>query len=182
MLRLRRKRLTRWVPTLAGLTAAATLTLPAFAQDNTSVIIDRKNVPAAVVKAVECGTEPESITRRPFAGGFVFAWPCPGNHANWITALVYAPREDGDSARLIRFPTPRKKEWLDEGSNVEYHAKSRELTQIMVDPETRICRSEGRWRLVGAPPQAKLMFWRETRDCHGRRGWRILVKNSRRVG
>ena len=153
----------------------------AFAQDD-SVAIDRKDIPAAVAKAVDCGMEPDTIQRRAFAGGFIFSWQCPGNHANWMTALIFAPREDGEGARLIRFPTPHKGRFLTEGSNVRYFPKTRELTQIMVDPEGRgACRSEGRWRLAGSPPQAKVIFWRETRDCQGRRGWRILVGCSRRT-
>ena len=149
----------------------------AQAQSGDTAIIDRKDIPAAVTAQVTCGTEPSSITRRPFAGGFVFAWVCPGNHANFIQALVFATRESGEGATLLRFPQPpRRGEAMEELSNIRWDAKARIVSQLFVDPESRICRSEARWRLNG--PKPALIFWRETRDCSGKRGWRVLVNKG----
>jgi hypothetical protein len=47
--------------------------------------------------------------------------------------------------------------------------------------ERAVCRSEGRWRLEGPSLRPRLLFWRETRDCEGRKGWRILVRDGRRM-
>ncbi|WP_147413717.1 hypothetical protein [Pseudorhodoplanes sinuspersici] len=154
---------------------------PAHAQSGDTAIIDRKDIPPAVTAQVTCGTEPESITRRPFAGGFVFAWVCPGNNANYIQALVFARNESGEGATLLRFPQPpRKGEAAEELSNIRWDAKARIVSQLFVDPESRICRSEARWHLNGTPPNPSLMYWRETRDCAGKGGWKVLVNNGGR--
>ena len=83
----------------ASLLTALLLAGPAAAQSGDIAFIDRKDIPAPVIAQVECGTEPENITRRPFAGGFVFAWPCASNHANRIAALVFSAQADGAGAR-----------------------------------------------------------------------------------
>ena len=151
----------------------------AQAQSGDTAIIDRKDIPAAVTAQVTCGTEPSSITRRPFAGGYVFAWVCPGNNANYIQALVFAKRESGEGATLLRFPqAPRRGEAMEELSNIRWDAKARIVSQLFVDPESGICRSEARWRLNGTPPKPALIFWRETRNCSGKRGWRVLVNKG----
>jgi hypothetical protein len=158
---------------LLGIAAAAQ------AQSGDTAIIDRKDIPPAVTAQVACGTEPESITRRPFAGGFVFAWNCPGNNANYIQALVFAARESGEGATLLRFPQARRKgEAIEELSNIRWDAKARIVSQLFVDPESSICRSEARWRLDGTPPVPVLIHWRETRDCTGKRGWKVLVSST----
>jgi|GEM_PF-1453755 len=152
----------------------------AHAQSDDTAIIDRKDIPPAVAAQVACGTEPENITRRPFAGGFVFAWSCPGNNANFIQALVFAKTESGEGATLLRFPQARRKgEPMEELSNVRWDAKARTVSQLFVDPESRICRSEARWRLNGTPPKPELIHWRETRDCSGKGGWKVLVNKGK---
>ena len=144
----------------------------ASAQTENTTIIDRKDIPLAVAAQVTCGTEPESITRRPFAGGFVFGWRCPGNNANSIQALVFAASESGDGATLLRFPPPpRKGEAMEELSNIRWDDKTRSVSYLFVNPESRICRSEARWQLRGTPPVPTLISWRETRDCTGKTGW-----------
>lgn len=136
-----------------------------------------KDVPASVAAQVACGTNPDDVMRRPFAGGFIFAWKCPSNHANWISALVFATDEDGAGARLLRFPGPSKgRAASEELSNVRWLPQAREVGELFVDPENRrVCRHEARWRLVGPERRPELLFWRETRDCEGKRGWRTLV-------
>lgn len=159
---------------LFGIAAAAQ------AQSGDTAIIDRKDIPPAVTAQVRCGAEPDSITRRPFAGGFVFAWVCPGNNANYIQALVFATSESGEGATLLRFPqAPRRGETMEELSNIRWDAKARTVSQLFVDPESRICRSEARWRLNGTPPKPALIHWRETRDCAGKGGWKVLVNKGK---
>lgn len=145
--------------------------------DGDDILLDasKGEVPAAVIEQVACGTDPGTVTRKAFAGGHVFLWQCPGNHANWIQAVVYATREDGADARLLTFPQAGKRGVAEELSNIRWFATRNELTSLFVDPETTICRTEGRWRLDGTPLVPRLIFWRETRDCNGRRGWRTLV-------
>jgi hypothetical protein len=155
------------------------------AQDD--AIIDRKDIPKAVAAEVDCGTDPDYATRRPFAGGFVFAWRCPGNNANYMQALVFAPREDGSGAKRLSFPDVRRKSAaFTELSNVRFYPAAREITQLFVDDEApRICRSEARWRLIkhknlkhknlDGTPELRLIYWRETRDCAGKRGWRVVL-------
>ena len=166
--------------------AAAALLLalaasPALAQA-TADIIDRKDIPAAVKDAVLCGADdPETIFGRPFAGGYVFAWPCPGNHANFIQALVFAENKSGLGARLLRFPSSRRKNQGDEEpalelANVRWFPARRELLSFFIDAEGGgFCRTEGRWRLVGRKPEPVLVSFRKTRDCDGKRGWVTVV-------
>jgi hypothetical protein len=151
-----------------------------FAQSGGN-ILDTKDVPETVKQQVDCGTEANDVTRRPIAGGFAFAWRCPGNHANSMQALVFATDKDGADARLLKFPTPQRKIHT-EISNIRWFPNTNEVSQIFVDPETRICRIESRWRITGknAGKHAEpvLTHWRQTRDCRGRRGWVTLVNRK----
>lgn len=145
------------------------------------VTINKSEIPKAVAAQVGCGTTPESIQRKPFADGFVFRWPCAGNHANQFEALVYATSISGADARLLRFPMPgqpSKVKPAPEIANVTWFPP-RELASVFVDPETRICRREGRWQLDGKKLAPRLIFWRETRDCDGNRGWRTVLDQIR---
>jgi hypothetical protein len=150
----------------------ATASAGAFAQDDAD-LLDEKDVPPAVQQQVDCGGPPGVLSRRAFAGGYVFALPCPGNHANQMHALVFARDKDGGGARLIRFPTPRATRIWTELANVRWLRRTGEIAQLLVDPETRPCRIEARWRLNGG--KAALVRWRQTADCKGRRGWVTLV-------
>lgn len=163
----------------AAIVLALGIALPAAAQTGDIANIDRKDIPKAVAAQVDCGTEPPSISRRPFAGGFVFAWRCASNHANEIEALVFSARADGADAQLIRFPRPGFKDPMEELSNIRWDAKARELSQIFVDPEQRVCRTEATWKLEGTPPAPELIFWRETRDCEGKKGWRVVIDKKK---
>ena len=145
------------------------------------VTINKSDIPKAVAAQVGCGTTPESISRRPFAEGFIFRWPCASNHANQIEAIVYASNINGGDARLLRFPMPGQPSKIKpapEIANVTWFPP-RELTSVFVDPETRVCRREGRWRLDGKKLAPRLIFWRETRDCDGTRGWRTVLDQTR---
>jgi len=162
---------------LAGIALALMLASPAAAQTGDGRLqLKPAQVPQSVAAQVECGTDLDDVSRRPFAGGFIFAWKCASNHANWIEALVYAESADGAGARLLRFPRPGGVDPAEELSNVRWFPATRELTELFVDPENdAACRSEARWRLTGTPPTPQLVFWRETRDCEGRSGWRTVV-------
>lgn len=145
-----------------------------------AALLDRKDVPVGVAAAVACGTDADFVTRRPFGGGFLFAWRCASNNANENVALVFAETRDGSGAQLLRFPTPRQNKGraLEELSNVRWLGPA-DITQLHVDPETpSMCRTEGRWRLGGKRPT--LIYWRQTRDCEGKRGWVTLVDRRRR--
>jgi len=153
-------------------------------EDGTFLFDTDTPVPADVLALVECGAEDEPFaTRQPFAGGFVFALQCPGNNENFNQTLVFADNAQGGGARLLRFPGPgkRREGFEDVLSNVRWYPESSEIGEIAVDsdpdsrPTPNICRSEGRWRLEGHPPKSKLVFWRETRDCDGRKGWNVVV-------
>jgi hypothetical protein len=150
----------------------------AHAQTSDSELLDLKDVPKSVAEKVTCGGPDDGMTRRLFAGGIVFAARCPGNHANYIQALVYARDEQGTEARLLMFLRPGKKSDsnpADSLSNIRWFPEQRELTELSVDPEADdVCRSEGRWRL-DAKAQPQLIWWRQTRDCKGKRGWRVVV-------
>jgi hypothetical protein len=156
---------------------ALLVTGPAGATDDGRVTIFTvaDPMPASVRKVVTCGSEDDPAgTRRPFAGGFAFTARCPGNHANWIQAVVFASTEDGADARLLLFPQPPGRgEPADSLSNIRWDPARREVAELFVDPERRICRTEARWRLAGPTAQPRLVFWRETRDCKGR--WRVPV-------
>ena len=166
--------LKRRLPIVALFLASAS---PVLAQSSDTVL-NAKDVPELVQAQVDCGPEPHDTTHRPFAGGIVFALPCPGNHANQMKALVFAKDKNGEGARLLKFPTPHRKKLETEVSNVRWFPKSNEISQIFVDPETRICRIESRWRLTGKNAEPVLTLWRQTRDCKGRRGWVTLVKRK----
>lgn len=135
-------------------------------------------LPAPVVAATWCAEEgPGLATRRIFAGRVIFAVACPGNHANFIQALVTADDTDGGNARALVFPTPfpadpdNPNEAL---SNVRWHDGGI-VSELFIDPEEidGPCPHEARWRIGDAEPE--LIFWRETRDCEGNGGWTVLV-------
>lgn len=145
------------------------------------VWINRNDIPKTVAVQVGCGTTPASILRKPFADGFIFRWPCASNPANEIEALVYATNISGADARLLQFPMPgqpSKVKPAPEIANVTWFPP-RELTSVFVDPKNRVCRREGRWRLDGKKLAPRLIFWRETRDCDGTRGWHTLLDQTR---
>lgn len=72
-----------------------------------------------------------------------------------------------------RFPPTRP---IDALSNIGWHADGI-VSELFIDPEAidGPCRHEARWRLEGPQPEPVLLFWRETDDCDGKDGWRVLV-------
>jgi hypothetical protein len=148
------------------------------AQATDAVIVSAADIPASVKAQADCDVEEGAhASRRMFAGGTVFALKCPGNNQNWIQALVFADDDKGANAYSLRFPDApgRDAEPATELSNVRWYHALRELSEIFVDPEQGdICRTERRWRLTGKPPQPQIVFMRETRDCDGKGGWRVV--------
>ncbi len=135
--------------------------------------------PAAVLALQGCDADAKTPAhRKPFAGGFVFAVQCPSNNENFMEALIFSEQEDGSGGWALKFPGPAKRggEAGDVLSNVRWYPKTREIGEVFVDRENQpICRTEARWKLEGEKRKAKLVFWRETRDCEGKRGWVVVV-------
>lgn len=163
-------------------TALVLFALPAIAQHaEDEATYAKVDIPKAVAKAADCGTDPDSIIRERFANGWLWKWPCPSNHANQIEAHVFSFDKEGKDAKKIRFPTPHKGKnaWLEEISNVEVFPTTREFNHLFVDPEDKsVCRTEARW-IARDPLKPQLVFWRETKDCDGKKGWRVLVNKKK---
>ncbi len=153
---------------------------PAAAAGDSDAAIVLDALPAPVAAATWCAADgPGFATRRNFAGRVIFAVACPGNHANFMQALVAADDAAGSDARALVFPTPSPPDpeapndvlanvhWLEGGV----------VAELFVDPEASDgpCRHEARWRLDGPRPEPVLIFWRETRDCAGHGGWSVVV-------
>ena len=152
--------------------------------DGTFLYDDQTPFPESLMALETCGAQPEAFaTRRPFAGGFVFSVKCPGNNENFIEALFFATDENATNARLLHFlgPDGRRADFADAVSNAHWYPATNEIGEIAVDsdpdsrPTPNVCRSEGRWRLEGNPPNPALVFWRETEDCDGKTGWKTIV-------
>ena len=143
-----------------------------------AIVLDA--LPPPVAAATWCAEDgPGFATRRVFAGHVIFAVECPGNHANFIQALVAADDAEGRNARALVFPTPFPADPdnpNDVLSNIGWH-EGGIISELFVDPEEidGPCRHEARWRLDEPGPQPVLVFWRETKDCEGKGGWTVLV-------
>jgi len=160
------------------LVASSGLGASVQAQVSDSESLATQEVPQAVAEQITCDGPDIGMMGRVFAGGVVFTATCPGNHANYIQALVYANDAQGTNARLLMFPRPGD-DPADSLSNIRWFPETHEVTEIFVDPESKICRTEGRWR-VEAEGRPKLIFWRQTRDCDGKKGWRIVTDRRAR--
>jgi len=154
----------------------------AFAQStdetpNVLTTIKRSEAPKEVLAAVKCDAVLDFVTRETFAGGWLWKSKCPSNHANEISAQVFSRHKDGKDAKLILFPAPKGAP-IEEISNAEIFPANREFNALFVDPEDgKICRTEARW-IAENPLKPRLVFWRETKDCEGRTGWRVLVNRK----
>lgn len=143
------------------------------AEEDSHAIFRRTEAPKEVRAAVTCDEADDIITRDAFAGGWLWQSKCPSNHANFIKAQIFSRDKNGKDAKLIRFPVPRGTP-LDEISNVEFFPTTREFNSLFVNPEdAAVCRTEARW-IAQNPLKPKLVFWRETKDCDGKKGWRVL--------
>lgn len=153
---------------------------PALAQesDDKSGIIKRSQAPNEVLTAVRCDETTDYVTREVFADGWLWQSLCPGNHANQIAAQVFSRDKNGKDAKLILFPTPSGPP-LEEISNAEIFPTAREFNALFVDPEDgKVCRTEARW-IAQDPLKPRLVFWRETKDCEGKTGWRVRIDRKK---
>ena len=162
-----------------ALSLALLLALIAQARAQEDNVVQKKDIPKAVADLMICGTDPDFVFLERYAGGWIWKWKCPGNHANNIEAHAFSRDKAGSAPAPIRFPTPYKGKdaWLEELSNSEFFPAAREFNHYFVDPENkRVCRTEARWIAPRDPLKPELVFWRENSTCEGNRGWRVLVK------
>lgn len=144
---------------------------------NVLTTIKRDQAPKEVLAAIKCDAVDDFVTREPFARGYLWESKCPSNHANEIKAQVYSRDKNGKDAKLIRFPSPDRK-LLDEISNPDVYPANQEFNALFTDPEDKnVCRTEARW-IAKDPLKPKLVFWRETKDCEGTKGWKLRVKTA----
>lgn len=140
---------------------------------------ETNSTPKAVLALQDCdANEKTAAHRKPFAGGFIFAVQCASNNENFMETLIFSEEEDGSGGWLLKFPLPAKRGGGTDDvlSNIRWYPETREIGDIFVDYESPpICRTEARWPLEGEKRKPKLVFWRETKDCEGRRGWVVLV-------
>jgi hypothetical protein len=143
--------------------------------------------PAAVLALQNCDADDKTPAhRKKFAGGFVFLIQCASNNENFVETLLFSEHEDGTDGWLLNFPLPdiHGGGSQDTISNIRWYPDKSEIGEIAVDsdvdsrPIPNVCRSEGRWRLEGKKRTPKLVFWRETPDCDGKTGWKIIVGKS----
>jgi hypothetical protein len=143
--------------------------------------------PAAVLALQTCDADAHTAAhRKPFAGGFIFAIQCASNNENFMETLVFSEHEDGSGGWLLKFPGPghRRDGFEDVLANIRWYSDKTEIGEIAVDsdadsrPTPNVCRSEGRWRLEGEKRTPRLVFWRETEDCEGKTGWKVIVGKS----
>jgi hypothetical protein len=169
-----------YVAILLGPSVAAAIEL----EDGTFLFDEETQMPPAVMAAQECSDDEDiSGTRRPFAGGFIFAIRCASNNENSNQTLIFAKDAQGNGARRLLFPGPagRREGFEDVLSNIRWYPDKSEISELAVDsdpdsrPTPNVCRSEGRWRLEAKGPAAKLVFWRETSDCQGKTNWTVMV-------
>jgi hypothetical protein len=150
----------------------------AGAQTEETGIVPRNQAPKEVLAAFACDDVQDHVMREAFAQGWLWRSKCPGNHANEMAALVFTRSKDGKGAMLVRFPAPKGRATLEALSNAEIFPAAREFNALFVDPEDkRICRTEARW-IAKDPVKPRLAFWRETKDCEGKTGWRVLVNTK----
>lgn len=149
-------------------------TAPLRAQEDGHTVFQRGETPKEVRAAITCDEADDIVTRDAFAEGWLWQSKCPSNHANYIKAQVFSRDKNGKDAKLIRFPVPRGAP-LEEISNVEFFPTTREFNSLFVNPEDgAVCRTEARW-IAQNPLKPTLVFWRETKDCDGKQGWRVIV-------
>ena len=157
----------------------ALTTLPALADEDADVVHVRP-VPSSVAAVTRCDEiGPGTTSRRIFSGFIVFAVECQTVRLNFRHEVVVADEMSGEGARLITFPKAHRPNAGDP-EGILYtmdFLDSGEIAELFIDPAAVgiACRHVARWRLTGDAPAAKLVHWRETADCSGETGWRVLV-------
>lgn len=167
------KRMMTAVAALVALTATA---IPAAAQSSDVETLTEKEVPAAVTSRMRCKVPSGPMTRRAFAGGFVFTQSC--SDGNTLVRVVYATARDGAGARILQFHRPEGRR-MSALASVEFKPAENEVAGTTGRLTRRICRAEGRWRMEGKQPTPGLVFWRQTADCEGNTGWQTTVNRRK---
>ncbi len=136
-----------------------------------------KEVPGAVASILRCKSLSGPVTRRPFSGGFVFIRSC-ADGAEPLVRVVFATSRDGAGARILQFHRPEGRR-MSALATVAFLPADNEISGTTWRLTRLICRAEGRWRMEGKQPAPGLVFWRQTRDCEGKTGWRTVVGRRR---
>ncbi len=165
------------VSNAAQLRAQTTEPKPADAKPSEIETLADKDVPAAVVSRMKCKAPPGPTTRRPFSGGFVFTQSCTDG-AEPLVRVVFATSRDGADARILQFHRPEGRR-MSALATVSFLPADNEIAGTTGRLTRLICRSEGRWRMEGKQPAPGLVYWRQTRDCEGKTGWRTVTGRAR---
>ena len=163
-----------WALALALCVASLTTAASQTASDVET--LDPKDAPRLVAARMTCKGASGPVTRRAFAGGFVFAQACAGG-ADLKYNHVFANDKDGGGARLLQFHRPEGRRVSALG-DVVYGPNGTEIAGTVGRLSRRICRAEGRWRMEGKTPSPTLVYWRQTRDCDGKTGWLVIVNRK----
>ena len=162
------------IASAAMLAFVATAAAQSVAKDNAETIAD---VPRVVTSRMQCKSPSGPVTRRNFAGGFVFSQTCTTS-TDQQDRLVFATDRDGSNARLLRFHRPEGRR-ISGLSNVVFGGN--EIAGTYGRLTRRICRAEGRWQMEGKHPSPSLVYWRHTPDCDGKTGWKVLLNRKQRL-
>jgi hypothetical protein len=153
-------------------------TSPGFAQQSADVeTLAEKDMPKTVTARMRCKSATGPMTRRAFAGGFVFTQSCTDS-GETLARVVYATTRDGAGARLLQFHRPEGRR-MSALATVVFKSAGNEIEGTTRRLTRRICRAEGRWRMEGKQPAPGLVFWRQNRNCEGDGGWQTMVNRPR---
>ncbi len=148
-----------------------------FAQPADMETLAEKEVPGAVASILRCKSPSGPMTRRPFSGGFVFILAC-ADSTDPVVRVVFANSRDGTGARLLQFHRPEGRR-MSALAEVVFLPAENEISGTTGRLTRLICRAEGRWRMEGKQPAPGLVYWRQTRDCEGKTGWRTVTGRAR---
>jgi hypothetical protein len=163
---------------VAAIVALAANAAPGLAQPSTEMeTLTDKEVPVTVASRVRCKTPSGPMTRRPFAGGFVFIQSC-ADSTEPLVRVVYATDRDGTGARILQFHRPEGRR-MSALATVSFLPAENEIAGTTRRLTRRICRAEGRWRMEGKKPAPGLVYWRQTKDCDGNTGWQTVTGRAR---
>jgi hypothetical protein len=152
---------------------------PGLAQSSAPDVetLSDKDVPGAVASRMKCKSPAGSMTRRPLSGGFVFIQSCAGSTEPQVR-VVYATGRDGDGARLLQFHRPEGRR-MSALATASVLSAENEISGTTGRLTRLICQAEARWRMEGKNPSPSLVYWRQTKDCDGKTGWRTVIGRAR---
>lgn len=162
---------------IATLVALAASAMPTFAQSTDVETLTEKEAPTTVTSRMRCRTASGPMSRRAFAGGFVFTQSCTDGGDTLVRA-VYATDRNGAGARALQFHRPEGRR-MSALATIEFKPAENEVAGTTGRLTRRICRAEGRWRMDGKTPTPGLVYWRQTADCDGKAGWQTNVNRRK---